>query len=179
MADSYGVADYLLIQWRMAVECGYEVNEPALAFFRGIFQVSKITKQLSPDKDVLAACLGDIRLMGAFAQFKEASSPKELGSLMDKYAAAMLQLPEKIDEMLTAGAGGSARFKIRMHETPLDRRNRNSAAVVRALVVLAAAVGLILHRIAGAAGGQWAERLNFAAFGLMGAVVLWVASRIN
>ena len=55
---------------------------------------------------------------------------------------------------------------------------QNSSVVVMALLLTLVAVVLLSHHLAASAiGGVWVERVSATAFVVLGALLLWVASR--
>ena len=114
------------MHWRSAAECGY-VPQPHLpSFYRGLFAITSIAQQLAPESDPLLEGLQDARLLAGLAQVQEVMGLQQFGDQMDKYAAMMVGLPQRLDEMLTlASEGGDARSLARL----ASRLARANAAV--------------------------------------------------
>jgi ubiquinone biosynthesis protein len=178
--DSRSLAEYLFVHWRLAREYGYRPQPHLLSFCRGLFQVAATARRLAPNRDLLLEGLQDLRLNMVFAQFREMMSLGQLGDSVDRYAALMTELPERLDDALTLAAGGHIRLKPEKTERAAPRSRRNSSAVVFALLLLMTAVALWSHHLSASTGAKvWVERVGAVAFLLLGALLLRAACRMS
>ncbi|HEV7892449.1 MAG TPA: AarF/UbiB family protein [Pyrinomonadaceae bacterium] len=176
--DTSRLSDHLVVHWRSAAECGYVPRPHLPPFYRGLFTVSTLAQQLSPEIDPLLEGLQDARLQESLARVREMFSLRQLGDNSDRYAAMMMGMPGKIDEMLTLASEGGMRLKVRAPDTPSGRNRQNSAAAVTALLLLLAGAVVLLPRVTAAfAGEAWANRVGTFVFILLGALVLRAAGR--
>jgi ubiquinone biosynthesis protein len=176
--DINHLAEHLVVHWRAAAECGY-VPQPHLAsFYRGLFAIASTAQRLSPESDPLLEGLQDARLLAGLAQVREMMSLQQFGDQMDSYAAMMVGLPQKLDEMLTLASEGGARVRLHVQEAASRRHGKNSSAVFTALLFALAAAALLLPHVAGLlAGKEWANGVSAAVFIACGACVLRAAVR--
>ena len=82
-------------------------------------------------------------MVAAFGRVRELMSPGHLLSNVRRYAAVIPDLPQRLDEVLTAAAEGCTPLHLRVRETG-NRRGLASADTVTAIMLLAlAAVALV------------------------------------
>jgi ubiquinone biosynthesis protein len=172
------LAEHLVVHWRAAAGCGY-VPQPHLpAFYRGLFAITSAAQQLSPESDPLLEGLQDARLQESLSRVREMMSLHQLGEQADRYAALMVAMPTRLDEMLSLASNGGPRLKIHAPEADSGRRRRNSTAAVTALLLLLAGVVMLLPRATAALASEvWASRINTLVFILLGAMLLRAAGR--
>lgn len=176
--DVNHLVEHLVVHWRSAGEFGYLPLPHLPSFYRGLFAVTRSAQQLLPERDPLQEGLQDARLLASLGQVRELMNMRQLGDHMDKYAALMMEMPQRLDEMLTLASEGGARLKLRVAETDSHQRGKNSSAVVAALLLLLAAVVMLLpHLMVSLVTKEWANRVNVVVFILVGAMVLRAASR--
>ena len=163
-------ADHLFVQWKLAHEHGYLPRQSLPSFFRGLYLVAQLARQLSPERDAFAQALEDVRLITRMEWFKDMLGPDQFGRQMNQYAALMMELPQRLDEALTLVAEGRTQMRER-HE----RRGRQNSSVmmVALVVVLGAFVLLVQH----ASVVTWNDSLKALVFVVLGACVLRLASR--
>ncbi|HEX8292496.1 MAG TPA: AarF/UbiB family protein, partial [Pyrinomonadaceae bacterium] len=176
--DVNRLLEHLVVHWRAASGCGY-VPQPHLpSFYRGLFMVAGVAQRLAPDGDPLLEGLQDARLLASLGRVRELMSLQQMGDQFDKYAAMMMGMPGRLDEMLTLGEEGGARVRLRVTETPSDRRQKNSSAAVTSLLLVLASAALLLPPLtASLLAREWADRVNAVVFILVGVMVLRAASR--
>lgn len=176
--DVNRLVEHLVVHWRAASRCGY-VPQPHLpSFYRGLFMVTSVAQALSPEGDPLLDGLQDARLLSSLSRVRRLMSLQQMGEEFDRYAAMMVGLPGRFDEMLSLGEEGGARLKLRVTERDSDRRQRNSSTVVTALLLVLASVSLLLPPLTHSLlTREWADRVNVVVFILVGVSVLRAASR--
>jgi len=168
-------ADHLFVQWRLANEHGYLARQSLPSFFRGLYGVAELARQLSPQRDAFAQALEDVRLIASMEWFKEMLAPDQFGRQMNQYAALMFELPQRLDEALTLVAEGRTQSRSPMRETHERERRQNSSAIMAALLlVLATFVILVQHA---GMNEAWADSIKAFMFIALGACVLRAASR--
>ena len=122
--------------------------------------------------------LQEVRTIEMLAQFRDMLGLSQLSDNLDRYAAMMMGLPQKLDEVLTLVAESSARLKLQGTREAGYRRQKNSSAVVIALLLVLAAVVLLSHHLtASAVDGAWLDRISAMVFVLVGALLLRAVSR--
>jgi ubiquinone biosynthesis protein len=178
--DSRSLAEHLFIHWKLASERGLRPQRHLLAFYRGLFQTMAHARRLTPHTDPLLDGLQEVRTTEILAQFRDMVRLSQLSDNLDRYAAMMMGMPQKLDEVLTLMAESSARVRLQGSGESGHRRQQDSSAVVMALLLALAAVVLLSHHVAAsAAGGLWLERITALAFVLLGALLLRAISRLK
>jgi predicted unusual protein kinase regulating ubiquinone biosynthesis (AarF/ABC1/UbiB family) len=172
------LAEYLFVHWRFARECGYQPQPHLLCFFRGLFQIAAIARRLGPGRDPLMEGLQDLRFNAVFAEFRDMVSLGRLGDGLDKYAAVMTELPQRLNDALTIAIEGHARLKCGEIERIKDRSRKNSSTTVIALLLLLMSVALLSHHMSTSAGAKvWADRIGALAFMFVGTLLLRASCR--
>jgi ubiquinone biosynthesis protein len=176
--DRNHLIEHLVVHWLAATGFGYFPSPQLSAFARGLFAITRLAQQLSPETDPLMEGLQEARLLESTARMREMLNLQHLGDHVDRYAAMMIAMPQRLDQMLTLTSEGSPRLKLHVHETASHRRAKNSVAVTTALLLLLAAVAFALPRVTSVfAESEWAGRINAVAFVACGALLLLAASR--
>jgi ubiquinone biosynthesis protein len=172
------LAEHLFVQWRLASESGCRASFHLLSFYRGLFLIAAAAEQLAPRHDSLSRGLEEVRLLELLGQFHQMIALRPLRNDLDKYATMIMELPKKLDDVLTLASEGNTRLKLRIVESADRRRQKNSLAVSIALLLMVATVILLAHHLAINGGaGVWAERIGAILCVLIGAMLLRVASR--
>lgn len=176
--DTNQLIEHLVVHWQAAADCGHVPLPHLPSFYRGLFAITSLAQQLSPDTDPLMEGLQEARLLASAAQMREMFSLQRLGDQFDRYAAIMMAMPQRLDQVLTLASEGIPRVKLHVPETSSHRRQKNSAAVMTAMLLLLAAVVFALPRVTTAlVGNEWVGRINAVAFIACGAWLLRVVGR--
>jgi predicted unusual protein kinase regulating ubiquinone biosynthesis (AarF/ABC1/UbiB family) len=176
--DKNHLIEHLVVHWQAATECGYVPSPQMSSFCRGLFAIARIAQQLSPETDPLMEGLQEARLLESAARIREMLSLQRLGDHVDRYAAMMMAMPQRLDQMLTLGSDGSPRLKLHLPEIASHRRQKNSAAVMMAMILLLAAIVFALPRVTSSfVGNEWAGKINAVVFVACGALLLVVTGR--
>ena len=102
--DSNALAQLVFQHWKTAVDNGYIPLPHLLCFYRGLFAVAKIARQLSPASDALHEGLEEFQTATVFGQMRELMDWRYWYENADKFAAAMAHLPRTVDEALNHAA---------------------------------------------------------------------------
>jgi predicted unusual protein kinase regulating ubiquinone biosynthesis (AarF/ABC1/UbiB family) len=176
--DSRSLAEHLFVHWKLVSERGLRPQRHLLAFYRGLFQTAAHARLLAPYSDPLLAGLQEVRAIEMLTQVRAMLGPSQLSDNLDKYAAMMMGLPQKLDDVLTLVAEGNARVKLQGAEAAAHHQQENSSALVLALLLVLAAVVLLAHHFTASVGtGVWLDRISAIAFVVLGALLLRAASR--
>jgi ubiquinone biosynthesis protein len=171
------LAEHLFVQWKLVSERGLRPQRHLLCFYRGLFQITANAQRFAPYSDSLLEGLQDVRTIAMLAQFQEMLGLTHLSDNLDKYAAIVLELPQKLDAVLTLAAEGSARRQLQGTRTAVHPRQTHSSAVVIALLLLLGAFVLLSHHLAESVSvGVWLDRISAMVFVLLGALLLRAAS---
>ena len=165
--------DHLVVHWQAANDCRYAPQSHLPSFYRSLFMVTRVAQQLSPRTDPLLEGLQEARLLESVGRMREMLSLHHLGDQVDRYTALMMAMPQRLDQALTLASAGSARVRLHLPETVSRQRQRNSTAVITAMLLLLAAVAFVLPRVTSSfVGGEWAGRINALVFMACGALLL-------
>lgn len=174
--ESDGLAAYLFTHWRLTSRNGYLPQPHLASFYRGLFNVVSLAQRLSPSHDVLLDSLQDMRVIVELEEVREMMGPERLGDQMNKYAAMMMDLPQKLDETLTLMAEGNARLQLRVPaDARYDERKNSTTMLMASLLVLVSFV-LLAHHFRDVLGAG-AEAVKAILFIALAALVLRAATR--
>ncbi|HEX3555645.1 MAG TPA: AarF/UbiB family protein [Thermoanaerobaculia bacterium] len=170
------LAGYLFLHWRCATAMGYRPRPHLVLFYRGVARLAATARRLAPGRDALREGLEATRFangLGDVARMFESDAMKQA---LGTYAAAMIAMPQRLNELLTLAAEGRTSIKLEMVEPPAERRRRDSSTAALAAVLAMVAVILIAHHLAGTLG-SWAERIAAVLLGALGVFLLRALSR--
>ena len=141
--DTNHLIEHLVVHWQATTDCGYVPLPPLAAFCRGLFAITRVAQQVSPETDPLLEGLQEARLLESVARMREMLSLQRLGDQLDRYAALMMATPQRLDQMLTLASEGNPRIKLHVPETTSRQRQKNSTAITTAMLLLFAAIALL------------------------------------
>ena len=160
------LAEHLLVHWRATSEAGWRLRPHLLQLYRAVHELSVRADVLVPGRDVLTLALQDARLRIGLSEARQLINPLGVPATLDKLLANMVNLPQKLDEVLTLAAEGRLRLKLHLPSSDEQRRVRNgTVALIAGLSVVAGLA--FLFRVAVPEPGVNAERI--------GALILLVA----
>ena len=183
------LVEQLCVNFRLASEHGFPPRPPLLRFIRGLAAAALELRALAPLEDPLREGLEDLRASLALARWRQAVTLDGLSGAADRYAAAMLELPQRLDEVLTRAARGELAATAPARgsgatagSAGAGRRQegaRQDAAAAAAALGLAAAAAALLtsHFAAAGALGPWGERLGTGIFVVLALLLLRTAGR--
>ena len=170
--------EHLVVHWQAATDCGYVAQLHLASFYRGLFAVTRAAQQLSPETDPLLEGLQEARLLESVARMREMLSLQRLGDHADRYAALLMGMPQRLDQALTLASEGTVRVKLHVPEKLSQQRQKNSTAVMTAMLLLLAAIAFALPRVTSSfVGSDWAGRINAVVFIAGGALLLFAMGR--
>jgi predicted unusual protein kinase regulating ubiquinone biosynthesis (AarF/ABC1/UbiB family) len=169
------LGELLRVHRRFAEAAGCRAPVYLSRWYRALFLVQEAALPLAPGKDSLRGGLENVRVMAALGNFRELLSLAQWNYNLEQYAPVLLDLPNKVDEVLSLLAGGAARMQLQWREAESNRRHRNARArAVALLLALAGAALLGYHLDPGGSLAGWGVRTAtvvflFAGVFLMGA----------
>lgn len=170
------LAEHLFLHWRIASALGFRPQTHLRAFYRGLFTTAAAARRLTLERDALLNALGDVRVIAGVARLRDRLGPQQFGANSEKYAALVLEVPQRLDEALTLASGGGGSIKLQVPPGQGVRGRRSPPSVFTSLLVAAGAVALLAHRlVASGAVGAWGEGIGAAALLLFGVLILWSA----
>jgi ubiquinone biosynthesis protein len=178
--EGKSLAELLLVYWRLAQAQGCRTPLHLTRFLRALFLVNDAALRLAPRQDSLRDGLENVRAMAAVEQVRELMSLRQLNQSLERYAPVLLELPKKMNDVLTLLAEGSARMHLQMRETAEKRGHKNSTAMAAALLLTLAGVVLLVHHLAlGESLGSWGVKVGAVLVVLMGVLLLGKLSSVR
>lgn len=150
------LAEHLLVHWRATSEAGWRLRPHMLQLYRAVYALSTRAEMLAPGKDVLTLALQDARLRIGLREAKDLVNPLQVPATLDKLVANMVNLPQKLDEVLTLAAEGRLRVKLHLPSADDQRRVRNGTVALIAGLSVVAGLAFIF-RVAVPAPGPGVE----------------------
>jgi predicted unusual protein kinase regulating ubiquinone biosynthesis (AarF/ABC1/UbiB family) len=170
----------LFLHWRIASRNGYLPQPHLLSFYRGLFLISALARRLAPERDLLMESVDALRFMSVLEQFQQMIAPQQVSENLNKYAVMMIELPQKLDQMLTLVADGSARMKLQIGEKDTRGRQKNASAVIAGALLVLTSIVLLSNQLAATPVAQvWGGRIATIAFVLIGALLLRAVNRLR
>ncbi len=153
------LAELALVHWRATQEAEWTLHPHFLYLYRAVHALSMRGIALAPGKDVLMLGLQDVRLRIGLDEARHLVNPLGVPAALDKLLANMVNLPQKLDEVLTLAAEGRLRVKLSMPASDEQRRIRNrTVSLIAGLAVLASVA--FLFRVVVPEPGVLTERLG-------------------
>jgi len=170
------LAEHLFAQLRLAREAGCRPRPELLAFSRGLFAIAAAARRLAPERDALAEGLQELRLLASLYQVREAVTPERLRAQLEQVLPAMVELPRKLDQLLTVAAESSATLQVRLPEEESPRRGGGTALAAPFLAL--AALVLLWRALAPLAPAvPWSDEAAFGVALALGGLLLRAAVR--
>jgi ubiquinone biosynthesis protein len=178
--EGQSLAEQLFLQWRLAGELGFRPAPPLEGFFRGLLDLSVVTRSLaSPDRDTLREALENLRLLSTVDQLGRMADLDRLRRGFEGYLATLADLPVTMDGALSRMAEGRPRLSIEVDEASAGgERRRGSGASVLAFALALGAVALVTVRLGAAPeSGPWFQAAGATLFTILGGLLLWALGR--
>jgi hypothetical protein len=103
------LADSIFMQWRLATESGWLPSPQLASFYRGMFGLVMAVCPSMHHRDLLAESAADLEMAANLRQFEVTIDGAQLMMQMERQMALLLDLPQKVDRLLTAAAEGNMR----------------------------------------------------------------------
>ncbi|HEX4346310.1 MAG TPA: AarF/UbiB family protein [Vicinamibacterales bacterium] len=170
-------AEQVLVQWRVARESGWPVSTHHAHVYRGLYDVARIEQALAPHTDTCAAALDEERLRIGREQAGHLLDPAHFNATLDRAIREMVELPQRIDSLLTMAAEGRLRTSINLPEADETERVRNrTVLLITSLVGFAGLVSVLGHLAPDA--GVTVERAGAFLLLVIGGWLLFAAARL-
>jgi len=99
--DSNALAQIAFQHWKTALDNGYFPKNHLLCFYRGLFSIARIARLITPEGDPLRMGMEELRSAKSLHQIREIMDVRYWYQNMDKFAAAMINLPRTFDDALS------------------------------------------------------------------------------
>ena len=170
------LAEQLLVHWRAVREAGAAMLPHHLRMYRGVRAVSAATMQLAGEHDALLAGLQAERLRQGLND-AQALFESRTPVVLDRLLPDIVDLPRRLDEILTQAADGRLRVKVHMPEADERHEARNRTVSLVASLVALVGIAFLVRHLAPAYGGG-IETAGAALVLILGAWLLVAASRL-
>jgi ubiquinone biosynthesis protein len=166
------LAGYLFLHWRCAAQEGYRPRPHLIAFYRGLARLAAQSRRSAPEIDALREGLERARLAAGLGDAMRLLDSEEMKRILGTYAATLLAMPPRLNEVLALAAEGRVTVKLEMIDPPEERRRKNFSTAALAILLAMAAVVLLARYLASAGGlGPWVERLGAVLLGMLGVLL--------
>ncbi len=172
------LAEYVVLHWRVSREAGFRPRRHLEAFFRGLYWSARLGHRLAPESDPLRDAQEDLRWLAGWQELRQLTDPRQLGESLESNLASLLELPQKLDQVLSLASSDRPLFRVEMREPLATRRRRNRTTLMICLCLALATLVLLAAEVGSLGlGGPWAEGLSAVAFLVIGGALLWILRR--
>jgi hypothetical protein len=171
-----GMAEHLLLYWKVAREEGFCPRPHLLDFYRGLAAIACGPENNQWDGDPLRAGFQTLRSMVIFEEIHSMMGLQPVSRNLERYLSTMVEFPARFDRVLSGNfktADRSAWVRERTGDGP---RMRASSSRFTALLLAFAAL-IFLARVLSRAGGPWRATVGGIACAAAGAILLWSVER--
>jgi hypothetical protein len=171
------LAEQVLVQWRVTREAGWKLQPHQLHMYRGLQAIARSAERLAPAHDALLGALESERLRVGFAEARELFDPRALPGAVDALLQNVVNLPQKLDEVLTLAAEGRLSVKLHVPEAREEQRVRDRTVSLVASLVALTALAFLLRQVAPSYGAA-AEWIGMVLLLVVGGWLLVAAARL-
>ncbi|MCH9651600.1 MAG: hypothetical protein K0U98_25465 [Deltaproteobacteria bacterium] len=175
------LAEYLVLQWKLVRELGFEPSASLENLWRGLFQMALEVRHLQVPSDSLRAALEDLRWLASFRRMRQLAEPGQLGPALEANLASLMEMPQKLDRLLevaTGEGGGDLRLRLRVAEDASAERRRGALTTAVCLGLLMTAVALLAGQLPELGVPEsWVEPGSAVAFLGLGALLIRTITR--
>jgi predicted unusual protein kinase regulating ubiquinone biosynthesis (AarF/ABC1/UbiB family) len=133
--DSNALPQLVFQHWRTALDHGYIPKPLLLCFYRGLFSVARIARNVSPIDDAMRDGMEDLQAERIFDQVRELAGPQYWMQNADKFARVLVNLPRTFDQALTRTSRPPQEIVI---QDGSDSRPYNLATVIAIFLLIVA-----------------------------------------
>jgi hypothetical protein len=129
--DTNALAQLIFQHWKTALSFGYAPTPHLLVFYRGLFSVARVARELAPAEDPLRDGTEELDADMMFEQLTDITGTTYWSESADKFATAMINLPQTLDEALNRGSSlGFDNHLAPAPEHPASKRAKPIAMLV-------------------------------------------------
>jgi ubiquinone biosynthesis protein len=141
-----GLAERLLLHWRLLYEHGYQLQDQLANFHRALFQMTQCCHRLTSTGDPLREAAEQLRVINVVDQFRHLPPMNNWKGDLSRYATLMMELPRRLDEFLSLTAAGTPRLHVRIDTPRAEKRRSGLPNYAMALCGLLAAAAIVVPR---------------------------------
>jgi hypothetical protein len=170
------VADHVFLQWRLASQHGWLPASHLVPFYQSLVAVMQSVNRQS-GMDLLEAALRELRWTASLRQLDAVANQGDMLAGMERQMLLLMELPQKLDRLLTVAAEGGVRVQLAAGDGVAPRPHRSAGLVV----VLFVAAGLLIVSGSPQSVRQVWETEPVRSIGLVaaGALLAWMVGRIR
>lgn len=165
--DTNALAQLIFQHLKTALNFGYKPTPHLLSFYRGLFSVARVARELAPGDDPLREGLEELDADVVFEQFNDITEASYWLQSADKIAMAMINLPQTVDEGLNWGV--SAELENQLGAIPEQTASGLKNPVATVVLFVAAIVFILQTGMHG-----WMEQSVVLALMIVGLMLLQI-----
>ena len=171
------LAERVLVQWRTTRDAGWTMGAHYLHLYRGVEAISAATTRLMPEHDTLLDAFQAEQRRLAFVEARRGLDPNALPVALSSLMRDLVQLPQRLDDILTLAAEGRLRVKLHVPDAAEGRRVRNRTVSLVASLVALVGLAFVLRRVA-PVYGMGVEQIGAILLMVLGGWLLVAAARL-
>jgi len=151
------LAERLFVHWRATRAAEWHMPARYLRLYRGVHALSVATTALTPYADEVLTALHDEQWRMGQTEAQDLLDPERLMVALESMSRDFVQIPQKLDEILTAAATGRLRITAEIPDADDRRIARNRTVSLVASLVTMVAVTFVLRHVTPAHGStlEW------------------------
>ena len=155
------LAERLFVHWRATRAAEWDMPTHYLRLYRGVHALSTATTALAPHFDHVLTALQDEQWRLSTVEAQNWLDADRLAIALEGMSRDLVQIPQKLDEILTAAATGRLRITAEVPDADERRVARNRTVALVASLVTLVALTFLLRHVTPAAGStlEWMAAL--------------------
>jgi predicted unusual protein kinase regulating ubiquinone biosynthesis (AarF/ABC1/UbiB family) len=125
------LAESIFAHWRLFTRHSIRPLTHLIGVCRGIFQATRLARQLSPERDSLLEGVKDLRLVKMLTDFRTALEPGYWGGQMDKVISLLMLGPKHLDDAIL-----NASDQKETYERPKSNEDKSILKAIFAVLLL-------------------------------------------
>jgi hypothetical protein len=170
------LADHMFLQWRCASEHGWVAPPHVAPFYEGLHAMVLAVRGGAGGRDLLADALQELRLTAHLRQLEDWTRGADFSAELEQQVAMLMELPQKIDRLLSVAASGMVRLQGPVAE-PERRPAPHGAFALTVGTALAAGLVLWSASTEVLRSAAMTQPLRALIAMAAGALILWVLER--
>jgi predicted unusual protein kinase regulating ubiquinone biosynthesis (AarF/ABC1/UbiB family) len=167
-----GLVSRIFKQAQLAFRSGYHPRAPLIAFYRGLVSTLRAAENVGPSRDTFLEAVEEAWAAEIFDQITQSARTDVLADMLNKYATAMVELPQKLNEVLSLSVRPVA-------EPGYAQATRQHTWEVKpsslSTLLLSAAALLVANNFSWPLSPVWVDRIGLLIWCLLGLAFLRIA----
>lgn len=149
--NTNALAQLIFQHWRTALDYGYTPTNYLLCFYRGLFSIARVARELAPTDDPLREALKEMDAIVTINQFKDIAAAGYWYDNSEKFATAMINFPRALNESLNQAARTNLSG---WNDSSTTHSSRKRPSLMARAALGAAAIVFLLRGV----GNNWMEK---------------------